>query len=111
MKQTILALFAMSLAVGPVNFVGRTTASTRIAQRDLTKADVDRMMVEISNWGRWGKDDQLGAINLITPATRKRAAALVREGVSISLARETNTEKADDNSEPYEHTMTMTGAN
>ena len=40
----------------------------------------------ISNWGRWGQDDQLGALNLITPAKRRAAAALVRDGVSVSLA-------------------------
>jgi len=80
-------------------------------KHSLTKADVDRMMTELSNWGRWGKDDQLGAVNLITAAKRKQAAALVREGFSVSLARDTNTEKAEDNSDPYEHTMTLTGVN
>ncbi len=54
--------------------------------RNLTKEDVDRWMTELSNWGRWGKDDQAGTVNLITPATRKAAAALVREGVSVSMA-------------------------
>ena len=39
--------------------------------RDLTRADIERMMEELSNWGRWGADDQLGAANLITPADRK----------------------------------------
>src|SRR5438552_2921737 len=29
-------------------------------------------MTELSNWGRWGKDDQAGTINLITPAKRWR---------------------------------------
>jgi kynurenine formamidase len=67
------------------------------------------MMKELSNWGRWGKDDQLGAMNLITPAKRKQAAALVREGVSISLARDTNTQTAEDNPQPYEHSMTLAG--
>jgi hypothetical protein len=28
-------------------------------------------MKELSNWGRWGADDELGAANLITPAKRK----------------------------------------
>ena len=65
------------------------------------------MMTELSNWGRWGKDDQIGAVNLITAAKRKQAAALVREGFAVSLARETNTEKAEDNSDPYEHTMIL----
>jgi hypothetical protein len=24
----------------------------------------------LSNWGRWGSDDKLGTLNLITPGTR-----------------------------------------
>jgi len=75
----------------------------------VTEATIDRWMTELSNWGRWGKDDQLGAINLITPAKRKQAAALVRDGVSVSLAHETLKEKAPDNSSPFSHTMTMNG--
>src|SRR5262245_15449821 len=78
--------------------------------RQLTKADVDRWMKELSNWGRWGKDDQVGTINLITPAKRKQAAALVREGISVSLARNAETEKAADNGSPFGHVMTATGA-
>ena len=54
--------------------------------RNLTKADIDRWMTELSNWGRWGKDDQAGTINLITPAKRKQAAALVKDGVSVSMS-------------------------
>jgi len=54
--------------------------------RNLTKDDVDRWMKELSNWGKWSKDDQAGTINLITPAKRKAAAALVREGVSVSMS-------------------------
>jgi kynurenine formamidase len=69
------------------------------------------MMIKLSNWGRWGKEDQLGAINLITPAKRKQAAALVKEGVSVSLAHDVEKERAADNSNPFQHTMTLTGAN
>jgi len=43
-------------------------------------------MEELSNWGRWGADDELGSSNLITPAKRRAAAALVTEGISVSLA-------------------------
>jgi len=39
-----------------------------------------------SNAGRWGPDDELGTLNLITPATRRRAAGLVIEGLSVSMA-------------------------
>jgi kynurenine formamidase len=75
----------------------------------VTKADFDRWKTELSNWGRWGKDDQIGAINLITPAKRRQAAALVTEGVSVSLARDVDTEKAVDNPQPYEHRMLAIG--
>ena len=54
--------------------------------KKLTRAEFDAMMTTLSNWGRWGKDDQLGALNLITPEKRRQAAALVREGVSVSMA-------------------------
>src|ERR1022692_4314968 len=54
--------------------------------RNLTKEDVDRWMTELSNWGKWGKDDQAGTVNLITPAKRKAAAALVRDGIAVSLS-------------------------
>jgi kynurenine formamidase len=54
--------------------------------RNLTKQDVDRWMTELSNWGKWGKDDQAGTINLITPAKRKAAAALVKEGICVSAS-------------------------
>ena len=43
-------------------------------------------MDELSNWGRWGPDDEVGAFNLITPAKRAEAAALVSEGFTVSLA-------------------------
>ncbi|HTM49911.1 MAG TPA: cyclase family protein [Bryobacteraceae bacterium] len=68
-------------------------------------------MSELSNWGRWGKEDQKGAVNLITPAKRKQAAGLVKDGISVSLARNTETEKAADNGSPFVHTMTSTGKN
>ena len=45
-------------------------------------------MTKLSNWGRWGKDDERGALNLITPETRRRAAALVKTGTTVSLSRQ-----------------------
>src|SRR2546428_5509168 len=35
---------------------------------------------------RWGKDDESGPLNFITPAVVKRAAGLVRQGKVISCA-------------------------
>ena len=42
-------------------------------------------MTELSNWGRSGKDDQLGTLNLITPEKRRQAQALARRGIVVSL--------------------------
>jgi len=80
--------------------------SSLVAQpRPASSADFDRWMKELSNWGRWGKADEIGTLNLITPATRIAAAKLVREGVAISLSREADKEKAPDNSRPFVHEM------
>ena len=50
------------------------------------KEDEPRLIRELSNWGRWAKADEVGAINLITPEKKRQAAALVKAGVSVSLA-------------------------
>ena len=73
-------------------------------------ATFNRWMTELSNWGRWGKDDELGSINLITPKKRIEAAKLVEKGISISLARElrnvsTRTVATDD----FKHEVVLTG--
>lgn len=81
------------------------------SQLKVTGAMVDQWMTELSNWGRWGKQDQLGTLNLITPAKRKQAAVLVKDGVSVSLAHDAEKEKAADNPSPFSHVMTMTGHN
>jgi|SRR6476469_3249763 len=38
-----------------------------------------------SNWGRWGPDDEVGTVNLITQGKVREAAALVKVGKTISL--------------------------
>ncbi len=75
-----------------------------------TKADVEKWYTALSNWGRWGKTDEVGTYNLITDAKRKAAAALVKEGLAVSMAHNALTEKAPDNPEPFIHKMTYTGA-
>ncbi len=64
----------------------------------LADRDVVAMMTSLSNWGRWGADDQLGTLNLITPAHRRQAVSLVREGVSVSCSRPISTEITADTS-------------
>ncbi len=38
------------------------------------------------NWGRWGADDQLGTLNHVTAEVRRAAAALVRDGRTVSCS-------------------------
>src|ERR1700686_5144295 len=76
--------------------------------REVTQADVERWMKDLSNWGRWGTQDQLGALNLITPEKRKSAAQLVDSGVSLSLSHDVVKETAA-SSPAFEHRMVSTG--
>ncbi|HLF77312.1 MAG TPA: cyclase family protein [Dehalococcoidia bacterium] len=64
---------------------------------------------KLSNWGRWGADDELGTPNLITPEKTKRALATVQEGVSVSLARDITWEGAADVPSPPVHFMLESG--
>ena len=73
--------------------------------RELDQADIERMMDELSNWGRWGPDDQLGAANLITPEKRLEALALATEGITVSLAHRVIKEEAEDVPRPFGHSM------
>ncbi|MER6840553.1 cyclase family protein [Streptomyces platensis] len=40
----------------------------------------------VNNWGRWGADDEIGTLNLITPQAVREAAASIRGGRRIPLA-------------------------
>jgi kynurenine formamidase len=67
--------------------------------------EFDALFKKISNWGRWGADDERGATNLVSAEKRRQAAGLVRTGESVSLAHNLLTTVADDNTSPFEHTM------
>lgn len=80
------------------------------AQQEVTRDQVDRWMTDLSNWGRWGKDDQKGTLNLITPEKRKEALKLVRSGISVSLAHTIEKDPAPDSPRPLGQTMTLDAA-
>ena len=65
-----------------------TGAQEQPDEEEVTKAQYDAWMTELSNWSRWGEDDQLGALNLITDAKRIEAARLVETGAVVSMARD-----------------------
>lgn len=56
------------------------------APQPVTKEVWEGWMKNETNWGRWGKDDQLGAMNLVTPAKSKQALSLAKTGTVVSLA-------------------------
>ena len=89
-------LSGASVAAALVAALATTAGWTQERPSLTTEADFLRAMTELSNWGRWGPDDELGAANFITPAKRKAAAALVTEGLSISLAHDVIQEDAVD---------------
>lgn len=71
----------------------------------MSNAEVLALHSSLSNWGRWGPQDQLGALNLITPAMRAAAAGLVRSGRSVGCARPLPTAPGPDNPTPVAHHM------
>ena len=73
--------------------------------KKVTAEEVQESLASVSIWGRWGEDDELGTLNLITPAKRRSAAALVQEGITVSLAATAQTERTIDNPCPLEWEM------
>ncbi len=63
----------------------------------------------LSNWNRWGPQDELGTLNLITPATRLAALRCVKEGRAISCSRTISPKPASDNMQPLLHFMVTSG--
>ena len=77
-----------------------------MTQRRLpTEAEVRAYFQDRRNWGRWGRDDEVGAVNLITPAKRAAAARLARSGRSVSLSRPFPKEPGPGNAFPAQHWM------
>ena len=111
--------FAVYLAT--IVVVGAGAAGTRaVLQREatpapsrasVTRAEYDGWKTALSNWGRWGKDDTLGALHLVTPWKRKQAAALVKDGITVSIAADADFQKGPgpNGVTPYELVPTSVG--
>ena len=96
-RGTVRALAAGVLAALLAGGVGDPAATRAAQERPLvSQAQYDRWFDELSNWGRWGSDDEMGALNLITPEKRRAAADLVTEGFTVSLASIAQTEATID---------------
>jgi kynurenine formamidase len=76
---------------------------------DWTPTRMREVFESVKNWGRWGDDDERGALNLITDAKRREAAAAVRIGEVVSCARELAVQPTVENPNPALHMMIQGG--
>ena len=75
----------------------------------LAPDEVKASFEKISNWGRWGKEDQRGALNFITAEKRATAACLAKAGEIVSLALPLSTQTTAENPQPVHHMMLHVG--
>ena len=94
-RTAVLATVAAAGALGLWVAFGEQTSAQGQApgkpepgQSSVTKEQFEQWMTKLSNWGRWGKDDERGALNLITAEKTRQAGTLVKTGASVSLARQ-----------------------
>ncbi len=112
--QRLAAGASLAAAAGGPVLAQNAPAAAAAAPRpepepDETTAKFIALMSELSNWNRWGPDDQLGTINFITPAKTRAALAMVREGVTVSMQRDLDMVKSVDNPNPPVLEMTRAG--
>jgi kynurenine formamidase len=62
------------------------------------------------NWGRWGDNDELGAVNHVTPETQRQAAQLVRDGRTVGMGRALDTKPGEANPFPAHHFIAVDGS-
>lgn len=74
-----------------------------------TASDMEQLAQQVSNWGRWGPEDERGTLNLLTPHHVVAAARLVQEGVTVPCARPVPVRPAPDNPQPARHFMVTGG--
>lgn len=75
----------------------------------LAGLDMEALFEKVKNWGRWGGEDQRGALNLITGERVRRAASLVRDGTVVSCALELPVVPSVENPTPAQHMMLIAG--
>ena len=69
-------------------------------QSKVTKQQFDEWVAKLSNWGRWGKDDERGTLNLITTEKSRQAATLAKTGTAVSLSRQIPRQKPTSTAQP-----------
>ncbi|MFL5799656.1 MAG: cyclase family protein [Actinomycetota bacterium] len=75
--------------------------------RPVSRAEFDQVFETCKNWGKWGPDDERGALNEIGPEQVRAAASLVRSGRTVSCSWPLDTVAGPDNPKPVLHHMTL----
>src|SRR2546427_8747756 len=76
------------------------SGSTKPAQGGMSALEFDQLFQRVSNWGRWGPDDERGTLNYLTAEQVRASAALVRSGRTVSLSLPINTVAGADDPPP-----------
>ncbi len=83
------------------------SASYAQTAEPVSRAQFDQWMQDISNWGRWGAEDEKGTLNLITPQKRIEASQLVQDGTPVSMSRFADKEQRPMNGNPFRHSLAV----
>lgn len=70
--------------------------------------EFEQLFERVSNWGRWGKDDEHGTLNYLKREHVRGGASLVQSGRTVSLSLPINTIAGPDNPRPAVHYMVKT---
>ena len=75
----------------------------------LTREWCEQTFEQVKNWGRFGADDERGALNFISEKKRAAAAALIRDGAAVSCALDFPVTPGPENPHPAQHMMVVAG--
>jgi kynurenine formamidase len=78
---------------------------TKTTPDPVSAEDFDQLFERVSNWGRWGLNDERGTLNYLTPEKVRASASLVKSGRTVSLSLPINTVAGPDNPRPSVHYM------
>jgi kynurenine formamidase len=74
---------------------------------DVSAEEFRALFQAVSNWGRWGEDDELGTLNELSPDRIAAATKLVGTGEAVTLSHPLDTVESVDNPQPADHHMTL----
>lgn len=83
-----------------LTLIAFTPSAAQPGVAPLTRPQFDAMLARVDNSRRWGERDERGTLNLVTGEVRRAAASELRDGTSISLAREVVSGPVEGSSQP-----------